>query len=530
MVQLLFTPSRLISASLALASLMAVPQTWASSLWVNEQNVLRPVALEAARRLANAGNDGLNPAHYGGAQLLQTVQASQGRPLDPASASTLDAQLTEKVELYLHHLRNGRVDPRQIREHYDANKTDWKAFDAPTALREALGMGNLASAFDAATPRVPMYDELRKALERERQLASDPAWAGSLPALPKGGKLGNGQAWSGLTMLTQRLVAMGDLPAGTAAPATYNSTLQDGVKAFQQRYGLPENGVLNKATLDKLNESPKQRADRIALAMERLRWTPLLQGHRTIVVNVPEFRLRAYDNAGGQPEPKVSMRVIVGKALDTRTPMFDEDMRYIEFSPYWNVPPSIARSETIPKIRRDPGYMARNGFEIVGQGGLQGVLNGTARIRQKPGPSNALGDIKFVFPNNQNIYLHHTSSPGLFKRTKRDFSHGCIRVEEPVQLAKFVLQDDPAWTEDRIRKAMGAGKATTVRLKEPLPVVITYMTTVISNGQLLFFPDLYGHDRKLAHLLAQGKTTRVPPKSATPLQKNSSAASAPSLQ
>ena len=530
MVQFRFSPSRLTSASLALSGLMAVPQLWAASLWVNDQNMLRPAALEAARRLAQAENDGLNPAQYAGPQLLQSVQASQGRSLDAASAASLDAQLTEKVELYLQHLRNGRVDPRQLSENYDANKTDWRAFDAATALRDALGTGNLASAWEAATPRVPMYADLRKALEQERRLAGNPAWADSLPALPKGGKLGNGQAWSGLAMLTQRLVAMGDLPAGTAAPATYTKTLQDGVKVFQQRYGLPENGILNKATLDKLNESPRQRADRIALAMERLRWTPLQQGYRTIVVNVPEFRLRAYDSAGGQFEPKVSMRVIVGKALDTRTPMFDEDMRYIEFSPYWNVPPSIARSETIPKIRRDPGYMSRNGFEIVGQGGLQGVLNGTARIRQKPGPSNALGDIKFVFPNNQNIYLHHTSSPGLFNRSKRDFSHGCIRVEEPVQLAKFVLQDDPAWTEDRIRKAMGSGKSNTVRLKEPLPVVITYMTTVVSNGQLLFFPDLYGHDRKLAALLAQGKTTRSQPKSSIPLQKSSGAASAVSLQ
>lgn len=510
-------------------SLLAASSELLAAQWVTDQNVLRPVALEAARRLAQADAEGLNPAHYGGAQLLQTVQASQGRALDPASAARLDAQLTEKVELYLHHLRNGRVDPRKMSENYDAGKPEGDGFDAAATLRDALGTGNIGSAWEAATPRVPMYASLRDALGRERRLASQPAWSSPLPGLP-GGKLGAGQAWSGLNILTQRLVAMGDLPAGTTAPATYNSTLQVGVKAFQQRYGLPENGVLNKATLDKLNESPTVRAGRIGLAMERLRWTPLLQGRRTIVVNVPEFRLRAYDNSNGQAEPKVSMRVIVGKALDTRTPLFDEDMRYIEFSPYWNVPPSIARAETIPKIRRDPGYMARNGFEIVGTGGVQGVLNGTARIRQKPGPSNALGDIKFVFPNNQNIYLHHTSSPGLFSRAKRDFSHGCIRVEEPVQLAKFVLQDDPAWTEDRIRRAMDSGKSNTVKLKEPLPVVITYMTTVISNGQLLFFPDLYGHDRKLAGLLAQGSTTRVPAKSATSLQKSSSPASAPSLE
>jgi L,D-transpeptidase YcbB len=205
--------------------------------------------------------------------------------------------------------------------------------------------------------------------------------------------------------------------------------------------------------------------------------------------------------------------VIVGKAMNTRTPLFDEDMRFIEFSPYWNVPPSIARAETVPRLRRDPAYFTQQGFEFVASSGqvvtllspehLDAVLHGGWRIRQRPGAQNALGDIKFVFPNRDNIYLHHTPAPQLFERDRRDFSHGCIRVQEPVALAKFVLQDEPSWTEERIRKAMQAGVSSTIALKQPLPVVIAYSTVIAKAGRVYFYPDLYGHDALLDKALRE---------------------------
>jgi murein L,D-transpeptidase YcbB/YkuD len=226
--------------------------------------------------------------------------------------------------------------------------------------------------------------------------------------------------------------------------------------------------------------------------------------------------LHAYEYVDGKLDIKLEMKVIVGKALDTRTPLFREDMRYIEFSPYWNVPPSIARSEVVPRLRRDPGYFTRQGFEFVSGNqaitaltpdNLDAVVNGQMRIRQRPGPQNALGDIKFVFPNNQNIYLHHTPTPQLFQRDRRDFSHGCIRVEAPVELAKFVLQDMPDWTEDRIRQAMSKGKSNTVALKQPLPVVLAYGTAIArADGRVYFLPDIYGQDKLLEQALRQRAT------------------------
>jgi murein L,D-transpeptidase YcbB/YkuD len=289
---------------------------------------------------------------------------------------------------------------------------------------------------------------------------------------------------------------------------------------FQERHGLTPDGVLGPKTMQQLNITPAQRVEQIMLTMERMRWTPLRQAARMVVVNVPEFMLRAYEVQDGRIHVKLSMKVIVGKALDTRTPLFDEEMRFIEFSPYWNIPPSIARQETVPHLRADPGYLARQGMEFVTASGqvvttvapahLDAVLSGNWRIRQRPGPQNALGDIKFVFPNNDNIYLHHTPSPGLFERDRRDFSHGCIRVQEPVALAKFVLQDDPDWPEERIRSAMASGQSSTLRLTQPLTVLIAYSTVVAKAGRVFFYPDLYGHDRLLARALRQHAAALTP--------------------
>jgi murein L,D-transpeptidase YcbB/YkuD len=261
----------------------------------------------------------------------------------------------------------------------------------------------------------------------------------------------------------------------------------------------------------------RRSARQLELALERLRWTPLLQAPRMIGVNIPEFVLRAYEVREGRVVLRREMKVIVGKALDTRTPLLDEDMRAIEFSPYWNVPPSIARGELVPRLRRDAGYWAREGFEFVAADGsvlpgltparLDAVLAGSLRIRQRPGPRNALGDIKFVFPNSENIYLHHTPAVGLFARQRRDFSHGCIRVEDPLALASFVLEGQPGWDEPRIRAAMERGESSTLRLQRPLPVLIVYGTALVKEGQVYFFDDLYGHD----HVLDAALRTRSAP-------------------
>ena len=341
----------------------------------------------------------------------------------------------------------------------------------------------------------------------------DPAWRTALPPLP-GNRLRQGQRWPGLAVLAARLHALGDLAQPPAtAPDSYDPALQQAVQAFQERHGLNADGVLGQTTLAALQVPPAERVRQIELALERLRLTPLPAAERFVTVNVPEFMLYAWQRQDQAVHQAFAMRVIVGKAVGTRTPLFDEDMRRIEFNPYWNIPPSIARGETLPKLRANPGYLAAQGMEFVGPGGqtssavtaelLDAVQAGQWRLRQRPGRLNALGDIKFVLPNDQNIYLHHTPSVGLFQRARRDFSHGCIRIEQPVALAQWVLADDPDWSEARIRQTMGQPRTVSVALPTPVPVLIVYRTVSVRDGRVHFAPDLYRQDALLERALAQ---------------------------
>ncbi len=481
-----------------------------------------PQARRAVEFLAASASQGLEPQDYAAGALEQAItQAAQGPPPTPSAIERLDLALTTAMQRYLTDLHEGRIDPRQIDQDYAPPRRE--PFDAPAYLAAALAAHRLSEAVHEAAPRMPLYEHLRDALARYRGLVGHPAWQTPLPPLPAvrrgtAGGLEPGQAWAGLPLLAQRLAAVGDLAPGTPAPPRFEGPLVAAVEAFQQRHGLAADGVVGRATLAQLQATPAERVRQIELMLERLRWTPVMEGPRMIVVNIPEFVLRAYEVRDGSIGVPLAMKIVVGKALNTRTPLFDADLRFIEFSPYWNVPPSIARKEIVPQLRHDPGALAREGFEFVAPDGrvqttltparLDAVDAGQLRIRQRPGPRNALGDIKFVFPNRDNIYLHHTPATQLFERGRRDFSHGCIRVEHPVALAKFVLQDQPEWTEDRIRQAMGKGESTTLRLAEPVRVLIAYGTTLVKDGRTYFFDDIYGQDRRLDAALRRNSLDR----------------------
>jgi len=475
------------------------------AIWI-AQGRPTPLAKSAVKILEQAGDEGLNPSDYDASTLAKDIAAaSQGAPLNGSKQTELDEAINQSMLRYLHDLHYGRVDPRKVYANFDVPP---KTLDLQATLNTAVAAGDLGLAIKEATPSFPLYKALRPWLATYRALESNPAWALNLPPLPSL-KLEPGAAYAGVPLLATRLVALGDLPAGFVAPERYQGPLVDGVKLFQKRHGLTPDGVIGKTTFEQLNVKPAARVEQITLTLERLRWTPLMVDKRLLVVNLPEFELRGLEINGDQVQIPLKMNVIVGKALNTQTPMFDEQMRAIEFSPYWNVPPSITRSETVPKLRRDPGYFDRQGFEIVTRSGdvvtrlddeqLAALQSGQSRIRQRPGAQNALGDIKFIFPNNDNIYMHHTPSVGLFQRDRRDFSHGCIRVEDPVALAEFVLKDEPEWTREKIREAMENGTSKTIRIKNPIMVVIAYATAIVKQrgGAIYFYGDIYGHDRQL---------------------------------
>jgi len=287
-------------------------------------------------------------------------------------------------------------------------------------------------------------------------------------------------------------------------------------RRFQGRHGLTSDGAIGTRTVAALQVPAAARADQIALALERLRWLPDLGTRRVVAVNIPMFRLWAWEPGPLDEAPVFATDVIVGRAVRTETPVFVETLDHVIFRPYWNVPSSIVRDEVLPAIRRRPGYLASQQMEIVRGPGddaevvpatpeaVAALAAGTLRLRQRPGPHNALGLVKFVFPNRESVYMHGTPTPSLFARDRRDFSHGCIRVADPPALAAWVLEGVPGWTAARIGDAMQADRPERVPVAAPIDVVLFYMTAAVGpdDGLLHFADDIYGHDRALAGALA----------------------------
>ena len=295
----------------------------------------------------------------------------------------------------------------------------------------------------------------------------------------------------------------------------YAPPIAQAVKRFQERHGLETDGVIGAGTLRALNVPLAQRVRQIELAMERMRWLPELDDRPNLFVNVPLFRMWATDPRG--VEEPLRMNVVVGQSLNHQTPLFVEQLEYVIFRPYWNPPYGITVKEIVPKARRDPGYMARENLEIVASGAdnapaleptpenLSKVVAGKLSIRQKPGEKNSLGLAKFIFPNDEAIYMHGTPAQQLFSRARRDFSHGCIRLEDPARLSEWVLRDQPEWTRARIDAAMKGDRPTRVNLKQPITVVLFYDTVHVNSENVVFFAeDIYGHDRTLGAALEQG--------------------------
>jgi murein L,D-transpeptidase YcbB/YkuD len=485
-----------------------------NSLWWVQGMEPTAQARQAIALLLQADQKGLAAEDYDGPRWnnrLATLKPATQLPTE-ADALKFDLALTVCMMRYISDLHIGKVNPKHFAFAFDEES---RKYDLAEFVRDNVVNGaDVAGVLAQVEPPYPGYRRTMQALQTYMMLASKDDGE-QLPPAKK--PIVAGDAYPGVPRLTRLLRLVGDLPADANVPADpqiYNAALVDAVKNFQRRHGRDPNGRIDAQTLADLNVPLSRRVQQMRWTLERWRWLPELYSKAPVVANIPEFRLRAYDqnfNIG------VTMNVVVGKSYGHNTPVFSETMKYVVFRPYWEVPYSITRAELIPHILRDPDYLAKKGFEVVdsrqtvvaagtvSSDVLAQLRSGKLFVRQTPGPKNSLGLVKFLFPNSYNVYMHDTPAPEYFAKSRRDFSHGCVRLEKPADLARWVLRDNPGWTEERIHAAMTGATTQQVNLVHPIPVLIVYATVIVlEDGLVHFYDDIYGHDTSLERVLAKG--------------------------
>ena len=459
--------------------------------WNNEHGPNR-LADDLVAALNRADLEGLNPEDYhvneiGALLAYVRLATADGRTPETARLADLDLLLTDAFLLYGSHLLGGRVDPESLHPLWEASP---RGADLGTLLQTALDSRKIARSLQRLAPTHEGYRRLRAALARARAFAESGAW----PVLPKG---------PNVALLRERLHAEGDL----------DDDLGTAVRRFQWRHGLEQTGIVDSETLAALNVTAEARVNQIKLNMERWRWLPQDLGRRRIEVNIAAYELQVIDD----DEVAMRMRVVVGKAY-RRTPVFSDTVRYIVLNPNWHVPKSIAVQELIPRIQKDSTYLERFGMRLQTLGPDATDVDPRAvdwtaitaenfpyRLRQEPGRLNALGRMKFMFPNRYDVYLHDTPSRHLFEETQRDFSHGCIRVEKPIDLAIYLMKKSK-WDREAIEAALDEGTERSIYLSRPMPIHLLYFTAwADDDGTIQFREDINGVDQPLARALAARK-------------------------
>ena len=456
-------------------------------------------------RLKNAEADGLDPNDYPSKQLA-TISAT-GPSADKRGLAIIELYFSSAFLEYASDLKVGRFLPSKVDPNFFIES---RTIDQQAALKDLAQTDSIDRFFDAWQPPGQRYAALRAVLAKYRALAAKGGWN----TIPLGESIKPGMSDPRIPAIRTRLsltdAASGEV--GAAEGQLYGNALVEVVKRFQARQGLEGDGVIGSTTIVAMNVPVQERIKSIILAMERLRWMPENLGQQYLIVNIAGFELRRV-NAGKVEE---RMAVVVGKPYH-RTPVFSDRIRFLEFNPYWNVPPDIAVNEELPVLRRNPAGLSAQGFEVVRGNQVSdpssvdwssvGPGHFPYQLRQRPGPNNALGRVKFMFPNPHNVYLHDSPARNLFERNVRAFSHGCIRLSRPLDLAEQVLRVGgvQGWSKERINDVVASTKNTVVNLREPLPVHITYLTAWADDGVANFRQDIYGHDAKLLAAL-EGKS------------------------
>ena len=482
-----------------------------SLAWVQNGRV-RPQGLAVIDVLKNANAKGLEPEDYDGPQwqnrLLKLGQGASERVF-----ASFDTALTVSAMRYVRAIHCGRVNPKEFNFQLDMEGKQLPL--AEFIQTHVVSASDPVAEMQQLEPPFLRYKELLALLPVYEGYAKQDDGQ-KMPTITK--TVRPGQPYSGLARLGRFLQTIGDIPPG--APLDPNATiykgaLVDGVKHYQDRHGESPTGNLDARTINELNTPPAARIRQIKLTLERWRWLPHSFSQPPVVVNLPEYRLRAMNPDGSVAFYK---NVIIGKAYGHKSPVFEKEIQYVVFRPYWDVTPNIQRNEVVPHILKDPNYIAKHHFEVVTPKGelvtdnqvnpevLEGIRSLHLMVRQKPGETNSLGLVKIIFPNPENVYLHGTDAPELFSQDVRDFSHGCIRVEKPADLVAWVLRNNPGWDLDRVKATMNGNKNNLqVNLATRIPVLVVYGTAAVNEeNQIRFFDDIYGYDAELDKALAAG--------------------------
>lgn len=481
--------------------------------WVTLSGTLTPAVDTLLTVLREAPTHGLEGAHRR-AVTLDAFRRRIQRPGAPPRVwdlADLDILLSDAFLALGAQLLHGRVDADQVPSERISTPPPR---DLPAILTRALDRGDVRGELESLAPPQPEYARLREALAQLRDAAARGGW----PVVAEGPTLREGDVDPRIAAVRRRLASSAETREQELARApgalleTFTPELTEAVRSFQHRHGLEMDGAVGGLTLEAMNVPVQDRIRQVQVNMERWRWIPQDLGTRHIRVNIAAFETEVWD----QGAVVMRLRSIVGRQY-RMTPSFTAPLRYLVFAPYWNVPPNIAAVDKLPEIRRDPGYLARLRYTLldlrtdeavdpwsVDWSAVTGAdFNRRYRLRQDPGPLNALGRVKFMFPNPYHVYLHDTPDRHLFQQAQRDFSSGCIRIEHPMELAAFLLADDPTWTREAMATAAGAGVERTVFLGEPIPVHVLYMTAFVdAEGHVHFRSDLYGRDAVVMAALA----------------------------
>ena len=448
--------------------------------------------------------DGLSPAdyHLGEIRRVQSMIAN-GRVLDAAARAALDIGLTDSLIRLGYHQRFGKVNPYDLDPDWNFAR-EFRNRDPALVIQEAIDADSLAGYVENLFPREELYRQLQAYLAKYRDLAASGGW----PVVPDGPTLRPGDKDERLPVLERRLAATGDLAPGVLVDTSvYGGALESAVRAFQERHGLDVDGIVGPGTLRAMNVTVEERIEQIRVNLERARWVLDNLGDDFVIVNIAGFRVYLYrDN-----EEIWSTRAVVGRTY-RKTPVFRSTMRYLVFNPDWTVPYSIATKDILPKVQQDPGYLAAGDFIVKDRNGdvvetadidwsALGGRNFPYTLVQQPGTNNALGEVKFMFPNEHAVYLHDTPGKGLFDRAARTFSSGCVRVEHPFRFAELLLEAN-GMDAASIEELRQSRQMKSVFLKEPIDVLLLYWTAEVgSDGRIHFYEDVYLRDRAVLEAL-----------------------------